>query len=66
LFAASQQKTGKDWTEAALRRNPELLDPAMMSVFQMEDVATQECGPPPSGPDHILVLIARTREAANP
>lgn len=34
LFAASQQKTGKDWTEAALRRNPELLDPAMMSVFE--------------------------------
>jgi tetratricopeptide (TPR) repeat protein len=66
LFATGRQKMANDWTEAALRRNPELVDPAMSLVFEMEDAAAQECGASPAGPDRILVLIARGREAANP
>ena len=66
LVTTSQQQLAKDWSEAALRRNTERVDPAMSFAFEMEDAATQECGAPPAGPDQILILIARTRETTNP
>jgi len=66
LVTTSQQQMAKDWSEAALQRNTERVEPAMSLAFEMEEAATQECGAPPAGPDQILVLIARSREAANP
>ena len=61
LYATSQQ-TQNEWSESNLIRYPDRIDTAMSLVFQMEDAAAQACGSPVTGPDHILLLIQRSRE----
>jgi thioredoxin-like negative regulator of GroEL len=49
-----------DWTERNLRRYPERIEPAMASVFAMENAATETCGEA-QGSDYALWLIGRSR-----
>lgn len=66
MLLATSQLMAKHWSETGLKRDPGRIDPAMSLVFEMEEAATDECGPPAAGPDPILILIARSREATNP
>lgn len=54
---ASAMKLKPQVNEQAFRRNPDLQDSAMGLVFQIEQTAAQECGPP-QGVDLALLLIA--------
>jgi hypothetical protein len=49
-----------DWTERNLRKYPERIEPAMSSVFEMEDAAAGLCREP-QGADYALWLIGRSR-----
>jgi tetratricopeptide (TPR) repeat protein len=49
-----------DWSEPNLRKDPERIEPAMSSVFEMEDAAAERCGEP-QGADYALWLIGRGR-----
>jgi tetratricopeptide (TPR) repeat protein len=60
-LATSTQHAG-DWTERNLRKYPEHIEPAMSSVFEMEDAAADRCGEP-QGADYALWLIGRSRGA---
>jgi hypothetical protein len=48
-------------TEPGLQQNPQLVEPAMDLVFQIERQASIVCGTP-SGTDLALLLIARMDE----
>jgi tetratricopeptide (TPR) repeat protein len=65
-LSAISRQMAKVWSELVLRRNPERVEPEMSLVFEMENAATRECGPPQDQPDQILALIERTRENPNP
>ena len=56
--AANQQAA--DWSERNLRKNPDRIEPAMSSVFEIEDAAAQRCGEP-QGADYALWLLGRSR-----
>jgi tetratricopeptide (TPR) repeat protein len=58
-LAASNQGAA-DWTERNLRKYPERIEPAMSSVFGIEDAAAGQCGEP-QGADYALWLIGRSR-----
>jgi tetratricopeptide (TPR) repeat protein len=49
-----------DWTARNLRKYPERIEPAMSSVFEIEDAAAGQCGEP-QGADYALWLIGRSR-----
>src|SRR6201987_5130982 len=57
---ATSNQNAADWTERNLRKYPERIAPAMSSVFELEDVATGQCGEP-QGADYALWLIGRSR-----
>ena len=57
---ATSNQNAADWTERNLRKYPERIDPAMSSVFEMEDAAAGLCGEP-QGSDYALWLITRSR-----
>jgi len=60
LLAANRDMS-KDWSEANLRRHPDQVNAAMLQVFEMENIASQECGEPTSGPDKALWLLGHSR-----
>jgi hypothetical protein len=64
LYSTEQGMAG-DWSEANLARHPDRIDAAMSLVFQMEDVAAQQCGEPQQGQDRILRMLGRSREGAS-
>ena len=64
LYTTEQNMAG-DWSEANLARHPDRIDAAMSLVFQMEDVAAQQCGEPQHGQDRILRMLGRSREGAS-
>jgi Flp pilus assembly protein TadD len=57
---ATSNQNAADWTERNLRKYPERIDPAMSSVFEMEDAAAGLCGEP-QGANYALWLIRRSR-----
>jgi tetratricopeptide (TPR) repeat protein len=57
---ATSNQNADDWTEHSLRKYPERIDPAMSSVFEIEDAAAGLCGEP-QGADYALWLISRSR-----
>jgi tetratricopeptide (TPR) repeat protein len=65
---ASLQNLSDEWAkmngqidELHLRRDPDLVEAAMNSVFSIERQTSSLCGPP-SGPDMALLLIAKLHE----
>jgi tetratricopeptide (TPR) repeat protein len=62
---SEEQNMAADWVEANLARHPDRIDAAMSLVFQMEDVAAQQCGEPQQGQDRILRMLGRSREGAS-
>ncbi len=62
LYAKASKMKGSV-NERSLRRNPDMTNKVMDLVFQMERQAEQTCGTPPD-PDRALLMIARTRGAA--
>lgn len=58
---ATNQKMKADWSELNLESHPDRVDAAMSLVFQIENMAAQECGAPQPGPDNALLLIGRSR-----
>lgn len=50
-------------TEAALRRNPDLVEAAMDLVFRIERKTNNVCGPP-AGTDLALLLNAKLHEGS--
>jgi tetratricopeptide (TPR) repeat protein len=60
LLAASQAMS-KDWSELNLKRHPDRLDAAMSQVFDIENVAAQECGEPTNVADRALLLLGRSQ-----
>lgn len=60
LYSSRKQMTIHQ-TELNLTRHPDQIEGAMTLVFQMEDAADRECGPPIDDADQILELIARSR-----
>jgi tetratricopeptide (TPR) repeat protein len=68
--SSSKQSLSDAWTkmkpqvtEPGLRRNPDLVEPAMELVFNIERQTSATCGAP-SGPDLALLLIARLHEGS--
>jgi tetratricopeptide (TPR) repeat protein len=62
-FASAMARSNQnsvDWTVRNLRKYPERIEPAMSSVFEMEDAAAGQCGEP-QGADYALWLIGRIR-----
>ena len=59
VFATGQQMK-VNWSERNLERHPDRLEDVMSLAFQMENLATQVCGPPQNG-DYALLLLARSR-----
>jgi tetratricopeptide (TPR) repeat protein len=57
---ATSNQNATDWTVRSLRKYPERIEPAMSSVFEMEDAAAGQCGEP-QGADYALWLIGRIR-----
>jgi tetratricopeptide (TPR) repeat protein len=57
---ATSNQYAADWTSRNLRKYPERIEPAMSSVFELEDAAAGQCGEP-QGPDYALWLIGRSR-----
>jgi len=57
---AATNRSAKDWTERNLRRFPDRVEPAMQSVFNLENEAAEVCGEPQGG-DYALLLIGRNR-----
>lgn len=57
---ATNNRTAGDWTERNLRKFPERIEPAMSSVFKLEDLAAERCGEP-QGTDYALWLLGRSR-----
>src|SRR5579864_597989 len=47
---ATSNQYAADWTARNLRKYPERIEPAMSSVFELEDAAAGQCGEP-QGPD---------------
>jgi tetratricopeptide (TPR) repeat protein len=56
----TSNQNAADWTARNLRKYPERIEPAMSSVFELEDAAAGQCGEP-QGADYALWLIARSR-----
>jgi Flp pilus assembly protein TadD len=56
----TSNQNAADWTERNLRKYPERNEPAMSSVFEMEDAAAGLCREP-QGADYALWLIGRSR-----
>jgi Flp pilus assembly protein TadD len=56
----TSNQNAADWTERNLRKYPERIEPAMSSVFEMEDAAAGLCREP-QGADYALWLIGRSR-----
>lgn len=61
LYATSVSMA-RDWNIANLQLHPDRIDSAMALVFRMEDTAAEQCGEPPTGPDHALWVIGRSRQ----
>jgi hypothetical protein len=59
-LVTTNQQAAADWTERNLRKYPERIEPAMSSVFEMEDAAAELCGEP-QGADYALWVIGRSR-----
>ncbi|MGA8145539.1 MAG: tetratricopeptide repeat protein [Candidatus Acidiferrales bacterium] len=57
---ATANRMANDWTERNLRRFPDRIEPAMSSVFEIEDAASKQCGEP-QGTDYALWLLGRSR-----
>ncbi len=57
---ATSSQNAADWTARNLRKYPERIEPAMSSVFEIEDAAAGQCGEP-QGADYALWLIGRSR-----
>jgi thioredoxin-like negative regulator of GroEL len=57
---ATGNENAADWAERNLRRYPERIEPAMASVFAMENAATETCGEA-QGSDYALWLIGQSR-----
>ena len=57
---AATNRSAKDWTERNLRRFPDRVEPAMQSVFNLENEAAEVCGEPQGG-DYALLLIGRNQ-----
>lgn len=57
---ATSNQNAADWTARNLRKYPERIEPAMSSVFAMEDAAAGQCGEP-QGADYALWLMGRSR-----
>ena len=57
---ATTNRMASDWTERNLRKFPERIEPAMSSVFKLEDLAGERCGEP-QGPDYALWQLGRSR-----
>jgi hypothetical protein len=57
---AKSNQNAADWTARNLRKYPERIEPAMSSVFALEDAAAGQCGEP-QGADYTLWLIGRSR-----
>jgi tetratricopeptide (TPR) repeat protein len=57
---AKSSSNAADWTTRNLRKYPERIEPAMSSVFEIEDAAAGQCGEP-QGADYALWLIERSR-----
>jgi hypothetical protein len=57
---ATSNQNAADWTARNLRKYPERIEPAMSSVFELEDAAAGQCGEP-QGADYALWLIGRSR-----
>ncbi len=53
---AKSSQNAADWTARNLRKYPERIEPAMSSVFEIEDAAAGQCGEP-QGADYALWLI---------
>jgi tetratricopeptide (TPR) repeat protein len=56
----TSNQNATDWSERNLRKYPERIEPAMSSVFEMEDAAADRCGEL-QGADYALWLIGRSR-----
>jgi tetratricopeptide (TPR) repeat protein len=61
---ATAQGMKVSWSERSLLRHPDRVDAVMSLVFQMENLATQVCGPP-QGENYALWLLGRSR-GSNP
>jgi tetratricopeptide (TPR) repeat protein len=57
---AKSNRMAPEWTERNLRKFPDRIDPAMSSVFELEDAAAQQCGEL-QGADYALWLLGRSR-----
>ena len=57
---AKSSQNAADWATGNLRKYPERIEPAMSSVFEIEDAAAAQCGEP-QGADYALWLIGRSR-----
>jgi tetratricopeptide (TPR) repeat protein len=57
---ATNNQNAADWTARNLRKYPERIEPAMSSVFEIEDAAAGQCGEP-HGANYALWLIGRSR-----
>jgi thioredoxin-like negative regulator of GroEL len=57
---AKSSQNAADWTARNLRKYPERIEPAMSSVFDLEDAAAGQCGEP-QGADYALWLMGRSR-----
>ncbi|MGH9747657.1 MAG: tetratricopeptide repeat protein [Candidatus Acidiferrales bacterium] len=57
---AANTRMAADWSMRNLRKFPDRIEPAMSSVFALEDAAAQQCGEPHGG-NYALWLLGRSR-----